>query len=448
MYVQGGLMLVILLVSPNIPRADVVLLFLLALSSVFYFFAVNKSWAGVFEIQKERWLLASFFGLSLYLHLNALWATNPSDALLKAITFMLVSLIAMLMARTFRQQSDDAIARTGKVIVWGAVIGIGLACFEFAAGQPIKQAILTAWPSIRSGNNSIQVFIQENGKLIELMESEFRRHYDNVKIVLNPSAFNRNATLIMLLLWPVLLLATNQTNRFTRYATVPLIAGASALSVILSHSQTAQVALVLSGLAFLAAYFATRITHHVITAAWCIAILFAAPLAATPYELGLHKADWVFSSARDRIVLWGYTARQIPTAPILGVGIRSTRFMSKKLLKTTVKKPENAAYPLRLGRHSHNHYLQIWYELGAVGAVLYLLAGLALLQKIRCLAQSVRPYATAGFVAACSVAAFGWGLWQTWLLAIYSLSAILLIFAGEFAKRPAQYTKSADGQEA
>ena len=89
---------------------------------------------------------------------------------------MLVSLIAMLMARTFRQQSDDAIARTGKMIVWGAVIGIGLACFEFAAGQPIKQAILTAWPSIRSGNNSIQVFIQENGKLIELMESEFRRH--------------------------------------------------------------------------------------------------------------------------------------------------------------------------------------------------------------------------------------------------------------------------------
>ena len=54
MYVQGGLMLVILLVSPNIPRADVVLLFLLALSSVFYFFAVNRSWASVFDIQKDR----------------------------------------------------------------------------------------------------------------------------------------------------------------------------------------------------------------------------------------------------------------------------------------------------------------------------------------------------------------------------------------------------------
>ncbi len=91
--------------------------------------------------------------------------------------------------------------------------------------------------------------------------------------------------------------------------------------------------------------------------------------------------------------------------------------------------------PMRLGRHSHNHYLQIWYELGAVGAALFLLAGLVLLQKMRSMAQGIRPYAYASFVAACSIAAFGWGLWQTWLLAGYSLSAIFLIFASEVAKR-------------
>ena len=90
---------------------------------------------------------------------------------------------------------------------------------------------------------------------------------------------------------------------------------------------------------------------------------------------------------------------------------------------------------MRLGRHSHNHYLQIWYELGAVGAVLSLLTGLALLQLMRSMTQSIRPYAYASFVAVSSIAAFGWGLWQTWLLAGYSLTAIFLSFAAQYANR-------------
>ncbi|MFQ5625846.1 MAG: hypothetical protein ACE5FM_04240, partial [Methyloligellaceae bacterium] len=273
----------ILLISPNMPRADVILLFVLALSSVFYFFAVNKNWAGVIGFQRDRWLWVALLGLSLYLPLNSLWAPNMSAAMLKAATFTLVFLIAILMARTFCQQSDGAISSIGKVIVWGAVIGTALACFEFAAGHPIREALYYAWPSIRPGDNSIHVFIQENGELIALPESQFRRHYGNVIIRIDPAANNRNATLIMLLAWPVLLLAANQTNKVIRRSAVLFIGGTSALSVFFSSSQTAQAALVLSALGFLAAFFLPRLTHHAIVGLWCIATVFAVPLAATPY---------------------------------------------------------------------------------------------------------------------------------------------------------------------
>ena len=435
MCLQGGLMAFILLAIPNTPRFDVVLLFLLALSSAFYFFAVNKSWTGVFEFQKNRWLWAVFLGLSFYLHLNALWAPNPSAAIIKAATFTLVILIAIVMAGTFRQQSDDAIARIGKVIIWGSVIGTGFACLEFATGYAIREALYLAWPSIRPGDNSIKVHAQINGEMVRLLESEFRRHYDKIIIEIEPAAANRNATVIMLLLWPVLLLAVNQTDMLKRRAAVLLIVVTSALSVALSVSQTAQVALVLSSLAFLMAIYLPRLTHHAIVGAWCIVTVFAVPLAAAPFELELHRSDWIFRNARDRIKIWHYTARQIPKAPILGAGIRSTRIISKQLQKDVMLEPGDTTNPMRLGRHSHNHYLQIWYELGAVGVALFLLAGLALLQKIRLMTQSIRPYAYASFVAACGIAAFGWGMWQTWLLAGYSLSAIFLIFAVEFAKK-------------
>ncbi len=440
--IQGTALALVLLISPNVPRADVSLLFLLALTSVFYFVAVNKSWTGIIEIQKERWLYAVFLGLSLYLHLNSLWAPDPFAALLKAGTFALVCLIAISMAGTFRHQSDGAIAHIGMVIIWSAIIGTGLASLEFATGHPIREAFLTAWPSIRPGDNSISVFTQINGEMIELAESEFRRHYENVKIAIEPASRNRGASLIMLLLWPLLLLAVNQTNKFTRRAGVLLIGLASVISVVLSPSQTAQSALVLSTLVFLAAFYLPRVTHHAIVGAWCVATVLAVPLAAAPFELELHRADWLFHNAQDRVVIWHYTARQIPKAPILGKGIRSTRVISKQLQIEDAGEPGDTTPPMRLGRHSHNHYLQIWYELGAAGALLFLLAGLALLQKIRSLAPGIRPYATAGFVAACSVAAFGWGLWQTWLLAGYSLSAIFLIFAAELAKRSAKNPKS------
>ena len=85
--------------------------------------------------------------------------------------------------------------------------------------------------------------------------------------------------------------------------------------------------------------------------------------------------------------------------------------------------------PRRLGIHAHNLYLQVWFELGAIGAALVLLLGVTLLRAVRTLARDVRPYAYAAFSTAALVAAFGWGLWQTWLLAGFGMAFILVILA-------------------
>jgi O-antigen ligase len=126
----------------------------------------------------------------------------------------------------------------------------------------------------------------------------------------------------------------------------------------------------------------------------------------------------------------------VTKAPIFGTGIRATRFKSKDLIEKRAAKrePGDSTLPARLGRHAHNHFLQIWYELGAVGAALFLALGLALLRLIKGLSGPVRPYAHAAFSAACVIAAFGWGLWQTWLLAGYALAIVLIGLAACFSR--------------
>ena len=81
--------------------------------------------------------------------------------------------------------------------------------------------------------------------------------------------------------------------------------------------------------------------------------------------------------------------------------------------------------------------MQTWYELGAVGALLLMATGLAVLAALRRLPRLQLPYAYATFVAATIVGCFSWGLWQTWFMAAYGVAAVLLALAVEVAERRA-----------
>ena len=132
---------------------------------------------------------------------------------------------------------------------------------------------------------------------------------------------------------------------------------------------------------------------------------------------------------QHRIVIWDYTAEETLKAPVLGIGAYMTYVLGPARNKTAVRAP-GEHYKKTLSRHAHNVYLQTWFELGAIGAVLLMAAGLAVLGAIRQLpVVSGQPIALATFAAGATMMASSYGMWQTWYLSLFGFAAVALAVA-------------------
>jgi O-antigen ligase len=201
----------------------------------------------------------------------------------------------------------------------------------------------------------------------------------------------------------------------------------------------------MSAIVFAVALPWPTLARRAIWVGWCLAFLLVVPLATMAYKAELHQADWLPYSARARVTLWAYTAEQVPEMPILGIGIASTRQMDldpETRLKAIEEKREGEGYGWRAGPHSHNEFLQAWYELGAIGVLLFAAAGSAVIFSVARLPRPTQPFVLAHLTAFLTIAAFGWGMWQSWLMAVAGLAAIYALLAVSFyrAKQPAAVT--------
>ncbi len=429
---QSAVMLLLFMV-PQMPRQDVWFPFFFGLISLFFFVFVERNIRSALEEHEDRWFTAALLGFCGYLFLNSLWSQLPAVALGKAVFVLCMVLLAPFVARAFALQSRTTMERTALCALVGAVIGSIITSVEFSTDHLIGRMLYASFPDIRPGDKTLDLFVMENGRLVQLPETEFRRYDGNVIVEIASSALNRIHSLRLLLLWPILFLAIYYVRRRIGVAVAAFLALAAAYTVFAGDSQTAQVALVLSAATFVAALVWANAVHWALLSAWCIAVVLAIPLSIAPYAAGLHKLKWISPSFRDRMIIWEFTSEQAIKSPIVGVGIRSTRVLAKEFKKTQAKDPDYIR-PKRLGLHSHNNFVQVWFELGAIGAAFILAIGVGLLQTIRRLVPTVKPYAYATFVAACIVAAFGWGLWQTWLLAGYALATMMVAFMNSYAR--------------
>ena len=83
-------------------------------------------------------------------------------------------------------------------------------------------------------------------------------------------------------------------------------------------------------------------------------------------------------------------------------------------------------YPRNTGQHAHNFFLQTWYELGVVGAILFAVAGVVLILRISHLPLEAQSFAAALFATVATSSAFAWSLWQTWLCCLIGLLILYL----------------------
>ncbi|WP_296595546.1 O-antigen ligase family protein [Phenylobacterium sp.] len=138
-------------------------------------------------------------------------------------------------------------------------------------------------------------------------------------------------------------------------------------------------------------------------------------LACHLLGLGQHLPD----SWEQRMGYWTYAMQRIAEHPFRGWGLDSSRAFSPHIVL-----------------HPHNGALQVWLELGAVGAVAAALAWAFAFRRLARDERSLMAAATAGSAAVYLF--FGlvsFGAWQEWWLALAALVAVIAAL-GEGVETP------------
>lgn len=353
-------------------------------------------------------LIAALAIFSQYVLASTLWSVSPRSTLYVVgigAVILLPSYFAILGMALLPPERCQKLANA---ILIGFIIGLLFMLVEELTDHWVKRVVFNSMP-----------FTKRNPKHMVLRETEI--------LNLAPYLTNRSMASASLLLWPVLgmiafLRPGAKPWAWRGVASVALVIVAAA-TILRSQHETSAMAVALGAVVFAATLVRRRAGFVLVGLGWLFAVLMVVPVAHYAYDgLHLQRADWLPYSARARIVLWKYTASQVPKAPILGVGAGSTDQLD--MSRTDITTVPGDPFAMRTARHAHNIYLQTWYELGAVGAALLLLIGASVLGAMARLKPQAQPYALATFATVAAMAATSWSLWQEWFMAVFALAAI------------------------
>lgn len=197
--------------------------------------------------------------------------------------------------------------------------------------------------------------------------------------------------------------------------------GLAAIGLSISHS--AKLGLLVAILVLVPALLAPLLVHRIVAIASVVVFLampFLAPIANDLVPARVHEAVG-YGSLTIRGEIWAETAPFVRQKPVLGWGIEASHALPG-LPEAAGLAP--AQRDLLSWGHPHNAPLQIWLELGLVGA---LLAAIALAAGFAALARLPRPLlpaATATAASAFAIACVSHGAFQAWWWGLLGLLAI------------------------
>ncbi len=247
--------------------------------------------------------------------------------------------------------------------------------------------------------------------------------------------FNRGVVAITLCFFPVfpLLVTVGERSALT-VSVVALVA----CMLLLTESQSAQLAMLVGLLTYFLFPYRSKTAWFALAGATVLLILGAPFLAAWAFEPFAESLDALpflgagggFAGARMEI--WDYVARYALRSPFLGYGLEAARaiddFDSDELFRSG-----------HSTLHPHNFALQLWLEFGLLGAV----AGAAfcsylLYLMFTKLTPGQRRAALPAFMASLSLAATGYGMWQSWWLGLLFLVAAFVVLTTKLMEEAPQ----------
>ena len=241
---------------------------------------------------------------------------------------------------------------------------------------------------------------------------------------IGPEHGNRPAVVLVLWLWPALLFLTGKIksnpSRFRWLLPVGFYLF-STLTIMMSESETAKLALLTGSVVLLAMWVIPIVTKGFLWLGIMGLICFMPWTAGILEKQGLHEQEWLQNSARHRVIMWSFASDLIEKKPVLGYGFRSSKAEKFVLDQND---PDYTLYQFKgtfstdkyITSHPHNAFVQIRLDLGIPGVVMLLTGFLALFYRTNRLERPVQPAVFAGLAASVAVLATGYGLWQNWLL--------------------------------
>lgn len=239
----------------------------------------------------------------------------------------------------------------------------------------------------------------------------------------DPFHANRGIVVLSLLFFPALEILLTQEKSFRfRVGSIAALCAAVVFMLCEGESQSAQMAFAL-GLAIVL-LFPVRIK-----AAWagagamlCAAIISAPWIARALFG---HFSGMLTvmreANISPRLEIWDFVARRALEHPFFGYGIEATR---RQVFDTA-----QLYFQGNTVLHPHNFALQLWMEFGAFGALCGAAFLCFILRRIYLLPPRSARFSLAAFVAALSVGATGYGLWQAWWLGSLILVAAWCLIA-------------------
>lgn len=340
------------------------------------------------RIQGGYWLKPSsqlilIHGLLLsWCAISLAWDLNVGDGARKLIDLALV-LIAMLMLMAAGARASSAQRRIfALVLAGGMATGLILLSIETSFDFPLYRALM--------GNS--------DPRLVDLGESK------------------RSVDALPLLLWPAALAVARLGKTWLAIVLVAVFTVACFKWTASSATLGMIVSLVVFGITFLS----LRVARWIVVAATLLAFTLIVPLAIMAYDSGGTTASFLKRSAQHRVEIWHFAAEKVLARPVLGYGFNASRHVPNGDAVSAFLDPGKPIIPL----HPHDGFLQIWLELGGVGAIL---GGVLLITALRATAtwnDLSSRFALAGFSAASIIAGLAFGIWQTWWMATLAFSAV------------------------
>jgi hypothetical protein len=341
---------------------------------------------------------------ALYLAANASWSLSPDLAVRAVVLVLLMVATLHAVLGTLPELEPPPLHAMAVGALAGLAAAGTLLCVEVYGDQVVRRLLIRLVPALEPSANHIA---RDAGQAISLA----------------PYLTNASIGVATLMFWPVTLIAARLGLLRAWRSLAALAAVVFTATLLASEHGTSQMAFTGAAITFALFKVRPRLAKPLLIGGWVAATLLMVPAVSLLYGVEAYRAPWLPESARHRVVIWQATAEEVPKAPLLGAGMGSARVLRERIGARGLTAP-GTTFQLSPSLHSHNAYLQVWYEAGAAGALILLGLGLVILRSLTQLAEDVRPHLAATFAAGALSIATAYSIWAPWFMGSLAMTAI------------------------